>query len=590
MKKRRLYHILLATTLFINTFSPFIVSAKNLSDVVISESNVNKDIVEARKDDLNFLITTLENKHPNMYNKNDKAVFEKKIKQVESNLDKMNDFEFGINLCEILSLIGDSHTKPAIGNLLGEDAHFLPLNFAIVDEGLLISAAPNENKQVLGGILTSINGYSMEEIKQKLMPFLIFDNQVYLDKEFVNSFYIYEILEYYNILNSPENISLGIKIGDKEENIKLNAVNSKTMKSMGLVKLERPIPETERDKSKIYFFKPLDSNTLYIQYNSCREDENLPMETFAKQVEDALNEKGYDRVILDLRYNGGGSDGVLIPLMNTLEEKYRKGEIQLYTLIGSNTFSSALINSVMLKDIGSIMVGTPTGGSVDHFGEVDVFELPNSKIKVQYSSKFFDLSTLLKSAKPYDVESFKPDILVNQTREDYLVGKDTAVEYILNDTKNKPTIKPNITRAELAVELGRDYAKLTGKMFNSLQHTFEDVGRVSYFMPYVVWANDSKIMVGQDENTFLPGKELTKGELAVVLMRYADLIQLPLNNIPKNQKEILDINTIKPWQQKAVNTFGGTNIFPLVNGKFNPDEIVSRETFENIFREFKKLK
>lgn len=590
MKKRRLYHILLATTLFINTFSPFIVSAKNLSDVVISESNVNKDIVEARKDDLNFLITTLENKHPNMYNKNDKAVFEKKIKEVESNLDKMNDFEFGINLCEILSLIGDSHTKPAIGNLLGEDAHFLPLNFAIVDEGLLISAAPNENKQVLGGILTSINGYSMEEIKQKLMPFLIFDNQVYLDKEFVNSFYIYEILEYYNILNSPENISLGIKIGDKEENINLNAVDSETMKSIGLVKLERPIPETEKDRSKIYFFKPLDSSTLYIQYNSCREDENLPMETFAKQVEDALNEKGYDRVILDLRYNGGGSDGVLIPLMNTLEEKYRKGEIQLYTLIGSNTFSSALINSVMLKDIGSIMVGTPTGGSVDHFGEVDVFELPNSKIKVQYSNKFFDLSTLLKSAKPYDVEPFKPDILLDQTREDYLAGKDTAVEYILNDTKNKPIIKPNITRAELAVELGRDYAKRTGKTFNSLQHTFEDVGRVSYFMPYVVWANDNKIMVGQDEKTFLPDKELTKGELAVVLMRYADLIQLHLNNITKNQKEILDINTIKPWQQKAVNTFGGTNIFPLVNGKFNPDEIVSLKIFENIFKEFKELK
>ena len=111
MKKRRLYHILLATTLCINTFSPFIVSAKDLSNVAIAESSVNKDIVEARKDDLNFLITTLENKHPNMYNKNDKAVFEKKIKEVESNLDKMNDFEFGINLCEILSLIGDSHTK-----------------------------------------------------------------------------------------------------------------------------------------------------------------------------------------------------------------------------------------------------------------------------------------------------------------------------------------------------------------------------------------------------------------------------------------------------------------------------------------------
>lgn len=588
MKKRQLYYILLATIFYTNTFSPIIANAKDLSNVVISESTVNKDIVKARKEDLNFLMTNLKINHPDIYNKNDKYIFDKKIKEIEDKLDTMSDFEFEIKICELVGLIGDSHTKSSIGISLGEEIRVLPLNIDIVDEGVLITSILSEHKQALGGILTSINGISMNDIKQKLMPILIADNEVYLEKEFYSIFYIYDILEYYNVLSSPDNISLGVKIGDKEESIKLNAVSIKTLNSMQMVNINRPIPKTVEDKSKIYFFKHLDDNTLYIQYNSCREDKNLPMKVFAKQVEDTLNEKDYKHVILDLRYNLGGSDGVLIPLMYMLEEKYRKGEIQLYTLIGENTFSAALINTVELKEIGSIIVGTPTGGSVDHFGEVSAFELPNSKIKVQYSSKFFDLSTFFNAAKPYDVQPFLPDILVEQTKKDYLEGKDSAVEFILKD-KNKPTIKTDFVRSELAVELGRDYTERTGKQLNNIQNTFEDISIIFYFTPYVVWANDNKIMVGQNEKNFLPDKVVTKGELAVVLMRYANLIGVPLNNISKNEIKILDINTIKPWQQEAVKTFAGTNMFPLVNGKFNPNETVSRETFNNIFKEFKKL-
>ena len=92
------------------------------------------------------------------------------------------------------------------------------------------------------------------------------------------------------------------------------------------------------------------------------------MQTFVNQIDEVLTDESYDRVVLDLRYNGGGSDGVLIPLIHLLEERYKQDGIQLYTLVGSNTFSSALINAVMLKEVGYIIVGEPTGGSVDHFG------------------------------------------------------------------------------------------------------------------------------------------------------------------------------------------------------------------------------
>lgn len=313
------------------------------------------------------------------------------------------------------------------------------------------------------------------------------------------------------------------------------------------------------------------------------------METFAQQVNDTLTQNHYSRVILDLRYNGGGSDGVIIPLMYILEEKYKQDGVQLYTLIGSNTFSSALINSVMLKQIGSVMVGTPTGGSVDHFGSVSVFELPNSKINVQHSNKFFDLSTLLDEAKPYEVEPFLPDIFAEQTREDYLLGKDTAVQAILSDTENKAVSKTELTRSALAVKLGRDYIERTGNTMNSLQTNFEDITRISYFTPYIVWANRNNIMIGENETTFSPDRAVTRAELAVVLMRYAELMGVSLNDIPKTSTEILDINSVQHWEEDAVKVLGGTNMFPLSEGMFQPDDIVSCEEFNNIFKEFEIL-
>lgn len=589
MKKMKFYSILLTTAICFNVSSPVIINAKELSNVAIKEEVGNTDIVIARKTDLDVLLKTLESKHPNIYNKNDKSVFNKKLAEIESKLDTMSDFDFAIAVSELTALIGDSHTKSAIGSVLGGSARALPINLAIVEEGLLITAIPDEYKQVLGGILTSINGMPMDEIKQKLIPMFSFDNQIYLDREFANTFYVYEILEHYGILNSPENISLEIALGEKVETIRVDAVNPETMNAMNVARIERPIPETIRDKSKLYFFKPLDSETLYIQYNSCREDKDLPMETFAQQVNDALTKNSYNRVILDLRYNGGGSDGVITPLMYALEEKYKQDGVQLYTLIGSNTFSSALINSVMLKQVGSVMVGTPTGGSVDHFGAVSGFELPNSKIKVQHSNKFFDLSTLLDEAKPYEVEPFSPDIFAEQTREDYLLGKDTAVQAILSDTGSKVVPQTELTRSALAVKMGRDYIEHTSNTMNSLQTDFEDITRFSYFTPYIVWANTNNIMVGENETTFSPDRPVTRAELAVVLMRYAELIGVSLNDIPKISTEILDINSVQHWEEDAVKVLGGTNMFPLRGGMFQPDEIVSREVFDNTFKEFKML-
>ena len=72
------------------------------------------------------------------------------------------------------------------------------------------------------------------------------------------------------------------------------------------------------------------------------------------------------------------------------------------------------------------LVGIPTGGSLNHYGETAHFTLPNSSIAVYYSTKHFVMD------RNYTGTSLVPDVVIEQTVEDILLEKDTVVETLLH--------------------------------------------------------------------------------------------------------------------------------------------------------------
>lgn len=52
-------------------------------------------------------------------------------------------------------------------------------------------------QQLLFWLLTTVNGVSINEIYQKMLPMLGRDNTVYRNRKFLQTFYIYEILAHY---------------------------------------------------------------------------------------------------------------------------------------------------------------------------------------------------------------------------------------------------------------------------------------------------------------------------------------------------------------------------------------------------------
>ena len=110
--------------------------------------------------------------------------------------------------------------------------------------------------------------------------------------------------------------------------------------------------------------------------------------------------------------------------------------------------------------MGIPLVGEPASGSVDHFGSVSGFSLPNSGIQIDVSSKYIDLGTLLDADAGRGVESLEPDIAVPQTMADTLAGRDTAVEWLLAHTETLEQREyPDAPLAELGTYLNPPVGK-----------------------------------------------------------------------------------------------------------------------------------
>jgi len=120
--------------------------------------------------------------------------------------------------------------------------------------------------------------------------------------------------------------------------------------------------------------------------------------------------------------------------------------------VGRGTYSSAMLNVVELDHrTNANFVGEPPASVPDHYGQVASFLLPNSHVRIDYSTKHFPM-TQLAAGESLSVGDwlgvlgyasarfpfgdggsvpFVPDMLIEPASDDYLAGRDPALEAIL---------------------------------------------------------------------------------------------------------------------------------------------------------------
>lgn len=100
---------------------------------------------------------------------------------------------------------------------------------------------------------------------------------------------------------------------------------------------------------------------------------------------------------------------------------------RLFVLIGRGTFSSAVLNTEEFRGrTRAIVMGEPSGGAINAYGEVSQFTLPNSKLVVGCSTRAFG------NPSPGMTQGIVPDIQIEESFADYARGIDDVYEAVKN--------------------------------------------------------------------------------------------------------------------------------------------------------------
>jgi hypothetical protein len=170
---------------------------------------------------------------------------------------------------------------------------------------------------------------------------------------------------------------------------------------------------------------------LYAQFNvvAAASPEGELVGDFGREIVRLFEEHALERVVVDMRLNGGGDNTTYGPLIEALKGNERlNSRGRLYGLIGRHTFSAAgNFAADFGDDLNSILVGEPTGGGPNQYGDARNVTLPNHPdIIVRISTRWHEFA-------PDDPrETTEPDVAVGLTAADYLAGRDPVLRAALD--------------------------------------------------------------------------------------------------------------------------------------------------------------
>jgi len=372
------------------------------------------------REDIAYLARELPARHPNLFFHLSKAEFDRQVRQLQESAATASDLEMRAGLARLVASVGDLHTSI---NAL-DSSHNFGLGFFEYPDGIFCSSARVELADAVSARVISVDGVPVAHVMERLRPFVPRENEVVT------------LALGPALLGRPAALlAAGVPIADSAADFEMERggrtfVIHATVPANGVRDTRRaPLdgsfatPLYQQDRVSKYWFRYLDeSGTLYIQYNNCADDAAKPFVKFSQEVERAIGARHPKRIVVDLRHNGGGDSRVIEPLVAVL--KNQRGA-RVFAIIGRNTFSSGFMAAHDLRHSAhAILVGEATGQKPNSYGEVRTFELPNSKLVVSHSTKYFKL------AEKGDPPAYVPDHAVAMTSAALQAGRDPVMEWI----------------------------------------------------------------------------------------------------------------------------------------------------------------
>lgn len=389
---------------------------------------------EKWREDLRFMAAEIEKTHKNAFHRVSRDQFYKEVNALEQRIPSLEDHQVVAEFIRMVAMVGDGHTGLRWGAHLGA-AGVLPVRFYQFDDGIFVQNALPEQKNLLGAKLVAVNGVPVAQAVQKMTPYIWRDNEWGVKATAPVYLSVPPMLHAIGLSPSKASATFTIVKDGKEQTIelkptaKLSELWDPPTAWLSARRSDAPVPLWQKDPTNNFWYEFVpDSKTFYIQFNSVQNKQNETVEAFFGKAFAEAEKQGAERLVIDLRRNGGGNNYLNLPVtIGAIKSKLNVGG-KFFVIIGRDTFSAAQ-NTVndLEKYTNATFVGEPTGASPNHYGDARQIVLPNSQIRLQASTLWWQ------DQDPRDTRAWKaPDVAADLTFDAYRDGRDPAMEAILN--------------------------------------------------------------------------------------------------------------------------------------------------------------
>lgn len=384
-----------------------------------------------RQQELDWLVAALERRHPDMHSVTPPARFEAEVAELRRRLPSQTPAGSFVGLMRILALVGDSHTR--LEDFAPVEERVLPVVCGAWPDGWWVTGVQPDRSDLFACRVLAIQGRPVEECAEVLAPLVPHENGIVLRQGVARLLTLPQVLAEVGLVDDPERVELLLRDpAGLERTLELEAVARADLQPWGAFAppgWSNPLYRTRMDQPWWWTELP-GSGVLYLQYNRCADRPEAPFVVLAAEILERLDRGDLERLVIDLRHNGGGDSRVLQPLLSGLSGRSRwRGPERVVCLIGNGTYSSAQMNALELRrELGALLVGEPTAQKPNSFGEVRAFRLPFSGLEVSCSTRRF-------RQLEDDPPSLEPDVLVPTTFDDLYRGRDPVLDRVLADAE-----------------------------------------------------------------------------------------------------------------------------------------------------------
>ncbi len=460
------------------------------------QNSTPKDLTtEQWREDLRNFAEQIPKVHKNAFHTITKEQFEAAVERLDKLIPKLKRHEIIVELSRLAAMIGDGHTEVWLGqDQIGFRQY--PLRTFLFEDGLYLQAVESRYTEFAGTKIVKIGNHSAEEAFEKVSEILARDNEMYLKAYTPRYLIVPEVLNALGIVDDMDKGEYTVR----DKNGKLTTLtfspgeinhdlNSWSVEAPQIAfsaqfvnarKFDKNTPLYLKDTQNIFWSEYLaNSKMLYVKINTIHNKPDETIENFANRVFRTVDEKGVEKLVLDIRQNGGGNNQLNEPWMQNIVKRDKINQYgKLFVIIDRHTFSAASHLVTLLElHTKTIFVGEPTGASPNHYGDAGRFSLPNSNIRVDASALYWQNSL------PFERRRWTPPhIFTPLTFDDYINNKDPAIQAILNykTAQSLPEIVAKFLENKNLAEFIKKYRGFKSNPNHVYIETESEINRLGY--------------------------------------------------------------------------------------------------------------